>query len=110
MHAFDVLSDPVRRRTLELIARREQASGEIFKVVEAEFGISQSAVSQHLRVLRDSGFALVRKDGARRCYSINPAGFEDVEAWLDQIRHYWAPKLEALVTEVERGKHIRRNK
>ena len=104
MHAFDVLSDPVRRRALELIAQGERASGEIVEVVEAEFGISQSAVSQHLRVLRDTGFASVRKDGARRCYSINPGGFEGVQAWLDQLRHYWGPRMEALATEVERGK------
>ena len=108
MHAFDVLSDPVRRRALELMARREQASGEIVKVVEAEFGISQSAVSQHLRVLRDSGFASVRKEGTKRCYSINPAGFDDVEAWLNQLRHYWGSRMEALATEVERGKRLRR--
>jgi DNA-binding transcriptional ArsR family regulator len=108
MHAFEVLSDPVRRRTLELIAEREQTSGEIVKVVETEFGISQSAVSQHLRVLRDSGFASVRKDGAKRCYSINPAGFDDVEAWLDQLRQYWGTRMEALATEVERGKRLRR--
>ncbi len=108
MRAFEVLSDPVRRRTLELIAQREQASGEIVKVVEKEFGISQSAVSQHLRVLRDSGFASVRKEGAKRCYSINPAGFDDVEAWLDQLRHYWGTRMEALATEVERGKRLRR--
>ena len=108
MHAFDVLSDPVRRRALELVARREHTSGEIVKVVEAEFGISQSAVSQHLRVLRDSGFASVRKEGAKRCYSINPAGFEDVETWLDQLRQYWGAKMEALATEVERGKRRRR--
>ena len=106
MHAFDVLSDPVRRRALELIAQREQASGEIVKVVEAEFGISQSAVSQHLRVLRDSGFASVRKEGAKRCYSIDPKGFKDVEAWLDQLRHYWGSGMEALATEVNRGKRI----
>ncbi len=108
MHAFEVLSDPVRRRTLELIAQRERASGEIVKVVEKEFGISQSAVSQHLRVLRDSGFASVRKEGAKRWYSINPAGFDDVEAWLDQLRHYWGTRMEALATEVERGKRLRR--
>lgn len=108
MHAFDVLSDPVRRRALELIAESEQASGEIVKVVGAEFGISQSAVSQHLRVLRNSGFASVRKEGAKRCYSIDPGGFDDVEAWLDQLRHFWAPRMEALATEVERGKRIRR--
>lgn len=104
MHAFDVLSDPVRRRALELIAQSERASGDIVKVVEAEFGISQSAVSQHLRILRDSGFASVRRDGARRCYTIDPSGFEDVEAWLGQLRHYWGPKMEAVATEVERGK------
>lgn len=100
MHAFDVLSDPVRRRTLELIAQREQASGEIVTVIGEEFGISQPAVSQHLRVLRNSGFAQVRKEGAKRCYSINPAGFNDVEAWLNQIRHDWDTKLDALATEV----------
>lgn len=108
MHAFDVLSDPVRRRALELISQSERASGDIVNVVEVEFGISQSAVSQHLRILRDSGFALVRKDGARRCYSINPEGFADVEAWLDQLRQYWGPRLEALATEVERGKRAGR--
>lgn len=108
MQAFDVLSGPIRPRTLELIAQSEQASGDIVKVVEAEFGISQSAASQHLRILRDSGFALVRKDGARRCYAINPAGFDDVEAWLGQLRHYWGSKMEALATEVERGKWAER--
>ncbi|WP_299508364.1 metalloregulator ArsR/SmtB family transcription factor [uncultured Roseobacter sp.] len=104
MHAFDVLSDPVRRRTLELISQKEHASGEIVDVIEAEFGISQSAVSQHLRILRDAGFAQVRKEGARRCYSIDPKGFEDVQGWLDQLRRYWDSKMESLATEVERGK------
>lgn len=107
MHAFDVLSDPVRRRALELIAQRERASGEIVEVIGTEFGISQSAVSQHLGVLRNSGFASVRKDGAKRCYSIDTKGFEDVQDWLDHLRHYWAPKMEALATEVERGKRNR---
>ena len=66
MHAFDVLGDPVRRRVLELLAEGEHSSGEVVAVVQAEFGITQSAVSQHLKVLRDSGFASVRIDGARR--------------------------------------------
>ena len=60
MHAFDVLGDPVRRRILELLADGEVSSGEIAAVVQAEFGISQPAVSQHLKVLRESGFATVR--------------------------------------------------
>ncbi len=104
MNAFDVLSDPVRRRTLELISQKEHSSGEIVEVVEAEFGISQSAVSQHLRILRDTGFAKVRKDGAKRRYEIDPSGFADVDAWLDQLRRFWASKMETLATEIERGK------
>jgi DNA-binding transcriptional ArsR family regulator len=60
MHAFDVLGDPVRRRILELLAAGELTSGAISQVVQSEFGITQPAVSQHLRVLRDSGFTTVR--------------------------------------------------
>ena len=60
MHAFDVLGDPVRRRILELLATSEQSSGEVVAVIQREFGISQAGVSQHLKVLRDSGFATAR--------------------------------------------------
>ena len=73
MHAFDVLGDPVRRRILELLADGEQTSGAIGAVVQAEFGISQPAVSQHLKVLRESGFATVRPEGARRLYAVDAA-------------------------------------
>jgi DNA-binding transcriptional ArsR family regulator len=107
MHAFDVLGDPVRRRLLELLAEGERASGEMVAVVQAEFGITQSAVSQHLKVLRDAGFATVRIDGPRRIYAVDPAPIRDVDAWLDRFRGFWAPKLEALATEVARGKRKR---
>ena len=73
MHAFDVLGDPVRRRILELLADGELTSGAITAVVQAEFGISQPAVSQHLKVLRDSGFANVRPEGTRRLYAVDAA-------------------------------------
>jgi DNA-binding transcriptional ArsR family regulator len=59
VHAFDVLGDPVRRRILELLADGEMASGAICAAVQQEFGISQPAVSQHLKVLRDGGLATV---------------------------------------------------
>ena len=68
MHAFDVLGDPIRRRILELVAEGELTSGAISAAVRAEFGISQPAVSQHQKVLRESGFATVRPDRARRLY------------------------------------------
>lgn len=107
MHAFDVLGDPVRRRILELLAEGEHASGEIVAVVQREFGITQSAVSQHLKVLRDSGFATVRVEGPRRLYTMDAAPLAEVDAWLNRFRAFWTPRLDALATEVARGKKKR---
>ena len=108
MHAFDVLGDPVRRRILELLADGELTSGAVCAVIQSEFGISQPAVSQHLRVLRDSGFATVRPDGARRLYAMNHGQLQDVDAWLDRFRRFWTPHLDALATELARGQRERR--
>ena len=110
MHAFDVLVDPVRRRILELLADSEQRSGRIVEAIQTEFAISQPAVSQHLRVLRDSGFATVHVDGARRIYSVDAAPLREVSDWLDRFRSFWEPKLNALATEIERGKKNRRKR
>ncbi|MEU4411011.1 metalloregulator ArsR/SmtB family transcription factor [Streptosporangium sp. NPDC023963] len=63
MHVFDILGDPVRRRVLEPPADGERTSGAITDVIRAGFAIPQPAVSRHLRVLRDSGFASVRARG-----------------------------------------------
>jgi DNA-binding transcriptional ArsR family regulator len=108
VHAFDVLGDPVRRRILELLASGERSSGAITDVVRAEFGITQPAVSQHLRVLRESGFASVRPEGTRRLYAVNAEPLRDVDAWLDNFRAFWAPHLDALATEIARGRRQRR--
>jgi DNA-binding transcriptional ArsR family regulator len=108
VHAFDVLGDPVRRRILELLAEGEQTSGAVTAVVRAEFGISQPAVSQHLKVLRDNGFASVRAEGTRRLYAVRPEPLQDVDVWLDRFRRFWTPRLAALATEIERGKRERR--
>lgn len=108
VHAFEVLGDPVRRRILELIADGEQASGAVCAVIRREFGISQPAVSQHLKVLRDSGFATVRPLGTRRLYAVSPAPLREVDEWLDRFRRFWTPHLEALATELARGRRERR--
>jgi DNA-binding transcriptional ArsR family regulator len=108
VHAFDVLGDPVRRRILELISGGEQSSGAITETIRAEFGITQPAVSQHLRVLREAGFATVRAEGARRLYAVNPEPLRGVDAWLDQFRANWTPHLDALATEIARGRRQRR--
>ncbi|MGW5674796.1 ArsR/SmtB family transcription factor [Streptomyces sp. NPDC003860] len=108
MHAFDVLGDPVRRRILELLAAGEQPSGAVAAVIRKEFGISQPAVSQHLKVLREAGVASVRADGARRLYAVEPAPLREVDAWLDRFRGFWEQRLDALGTELARGKRERR--
>lgn len=108
VHAFDVLGDPVRRRLLELLADGERAAGDLAETVHAEFGISQPAVSQHLRVLREHGFATVRPDGARRLYAVDTGPLHEVDDWLDAFRRAWAPKLAALDTEIARGRRARR--
>ncbi|HXL20652.1 MAG TPA: metalloregulator ArsR/SmtB family transcription factor, partial [Streptosporangiaceae bacterium] len=108
VHAFEVLGDPVRRRILEIIADGERSSGAVCAAIQQEFGITQPAVSQHLRVLREAGFATVRPDGTKRMYAISPAALQDVDAWLDRFRRTWTPRLDALETEVVRGKRERR--
>jgi DNA-binding transcriptional ArsR family regulator len=108
VHAFDVLGDPVRRRILELLADGELTSGTITQIVQAEFGISQPAVSQHLRVLRDSGFATVRPEGTRRLYLVDATPFRELDDWLDPFRRFWDQRLDSLATELARGKRARR--
>ena len=104
MHAFDVLGDPVRRRILELLAEGESTSGAIAAVVQAEFAISQPAVSQHLKVLRESGFATVRPEGARRLYAVDPAPLHEVDMWIDPFRRFWEQRLDSLANELARGR------
>jgi len=108
MHAFDVLGDPVRRRILELLAEGENSSGEIVTVIRREFGITQSAVSQHLRVLRESGFASVRSEGTRRLYAVEVAPLREVDDWLERFRGFWEDRFDALATELARGRRERR--
>jgi len=108
MHALDVLGDPVRRRILELLADGEAPAGSVTETINREYGISQPAVSQHLRLLRENGFVRVRPEGAKRLYAVQPEGLRDVDVWLDRFRQFWTPPLEALATEIARGKKRRR--
>jgi DNA-binding transcriptional ArsR family regulator len=108
MHAFDVLGDPVRRRILELLADGEQTSGAVTATIVREFGITQPAVSQHLKVLRDSGFVMVRAEGTRRLYTVDITPLREVDHWLDRFRRFWDQRLDALATELARGRRTRR--
>lgn len=106
MHAFDVLGDPVRRRILELLAEGELPAGEIAAVVQDEFGISQPAVSQHLRVLRHSGFTSVRPEGTRRLYAVEALALKEVDLWLDKFRQMREESFERLDEVLSKMKHM----
>jgi DNA-binding transcriptional ArsR family regulator len=108
MHALDILGDPVRRRILELLADGQASAGELGRVIHQEFGISQPAVSQHLRVLRESGFTTVQPEGTRRLYTIEPAQLAAADEWFDAFRRFWQPHLDSLGTELARGRRARR--
>jgi len=102
MHVFDVLGDPVRRRIVELLGQSDRTAGEITGVVTREFGVSQPAVSNQLRVLRDNGFARSTPLGARRLYSIEVARLDEIEVWVRRQRRFWSDQLDALAREDQR--------
>lgn len=97
MTVFHALADPNRRQILELLARREQAAGEIAE----HFSISAPAISQHLKVLRDANLVTVRVEAQRRIYALNPAGLAEVDAWMAQVRGFWSARLDALAAQLE---------
>jgi DNA-binding transcriptional ArsR family regulator len=92
MSVFAALSDPSRVRILDLLRARERSVGEIVE----QFDISQPAVSQHLRVLKEAGLVASRALAQRRIYSINPAPLRELDAWLEPYRRFWAAELDAL--------------
>ncbi len=75
---------------------------------ESRFQISQPAVSQHLKVLREAGLVSVRAEGTRRIYAVSPAPLREIDDWLQAFRSLWEPALDALETEIARGKRQRR--
>ena len=101
VHAFDVLGDPTRRRILQLLADGEVSAGAVAAAINREFGISQAAVSQHLRVLRENGFATARVAGARRLYAVDATPLREVDAWLDDFRSMWDQPLAGVRREPE---------
>ena len=92
MDAFHALADPTRRQIIERLAAGERTAGEIAEA----FSISGPAVSQHLKVLRNSGWVSVRAEAQRRIYRLEPPALAAVDAWLARVRNYWNPRLDEL--------------
>ena len=86
--AIATLGDPTRRAIFERLAARPSAVGELAEALP----VSRSAVSQHLKVLKDAGLVVDRADGTRRIYQLDPAGVEALRSYLDT---FWKQSLAA---------------
>src|SRR5581483_6610936 len=96
MQSLAALADPTRRRIVELLAARDRTAGELVR----EFDLTAPAISQHLNVLREAGLVLTRAEGPARIQSLNPAGFDEIDAWLQRTRRFWSRRLDALEREL----------
>jgi DNA-binding transcriptional ArsR family regulator len=92
MNGLTALADPTRQRIMEMLAAGALSSGEI----AGRFELSAPAISQHLKTLKDARLVRVRPQKQKRIYELDPAGVEEVGVWLDHIRAFWTPRLEAL--------------
>jgi DNA-binding transcriptional ArsR family regulator len=96
MQSLLAIADPTRRRIVELLAERDRTAGELV----AEFDLSAPAISQHLKVLREANLVTTRAEGQTRIQSLNPAGFDELDAWLHRTRLFWSQRLDALEREL----------
>src|SRR6187401_2374512 len=96
--SFAILAEPNRRAILSLLAGSERSVGEI----ERQLRMPQTAVSKHLRVLREAGFVESTVDAQRRLYRLKPEPFEEMDAWLAQFREFWSAHLDALERHLDR--------
>ena len=102
MHA---LSDESRRTMLHALVAGPTTAGELAALLP----IARPGVSRHLRVLREAGLVEVRKDAQRRLYSLRPEPLVEIDEWLATYRPLMEQRLDALHTEVARGKRDRRS-
>ncbi len=101
---LQALADPSRRTVLEILRDHPATAGELADALP----IARPGVSRHLRVLREAGLVEVRADSQRRVYSLRPEALTDLDDWLGPYRALWRHRLDALHTEVARGRRAKR--
>ena len=99
MTALQALSDPTRQRIVEMLASGALSSGEI----AGRFSLSPPAISQHLKALKQAKLVTVRADKQKRIYALDPQGVGEIAAWVDRIRAFWNPRLDALEAALKKG-------
>lgn len=103
--ALRALADESRRTMLETLSRRPATAGELAALLP----IARPGVSRHLRVLREAGLVDVRQEAQRRIYSLRPQPLAEIDEWLSRYRGLWEQRMNALHTEIARGKRARRS-
>lgn len=106
MQILIAIADPTRRRIVELLAERDRTTGELVK----KFDVSPPAISQHLNVLRNAGLITTRAHGQKRIQSLDPRGFDELDAWMERMRGFWSRRLDALERELESEDQLKRRK
>jgi len=102
---YKAIADPNRRIVLDILMRGEQPVSAILARIE----LSQPALSQHLKVLRDVGLVQQRRAGRERIYTLNPKPLKEISDWIAHYEKFWHEKLAALGEHLER-KHGKRMK
>lgn len=100
MEALELLADPTRRRIVELLSEGDLPAGEI----AGHFEIARPGVSRHLRLLREGGLVSASRAGQKQIYRLEPAPLMALDEWLEPIRVFWNNRLDALGTELRRGR------
>src|SRR5687767_841005 len=95
------LADPTRRAIFELVALRPCSVAEMTRAMP----VSQPAVSQHLKVLREAHLVTAQPNGARHIYRVNSTGLSEIQAWLDRM---WATALDDFKAEADKHKEKKR--
>jgi DNA-binding transcriptional ArsR family regulator len=98
MSVFEVVSEPNRRRILDLLSAGEHPVGTLVEQLE----LSQPAVSKHLRILREAGLVDARGEAQRRLYRVRPEPLRAIDEWLSPYRRMWADSLDDLERHLER--------
>jgi DNA-binding transcriptional ArsR family regulator len=97
-HPFSALADPTRQRIVEMLASGALSSGEI----AGRFSLSPPAISQHLKALKQAKLVTVRADKQKRIYALDPQGVGEIADWVDRIKAFWNPRLDALEAALKR--------
>ncbi len=102
MDVISLLADPTRRKIIELLAEDDLAAGEN----ATHFNIARPGVSRHLRQLREGGLVSVTRSGQKQIYRLEAEQLMEIDQWLTPIRSFWNNRLDALDTELRRGRSV----